>query len=219
MEISRRRRVPVMSVLVGLMAMTLLVPPALAGGAPSIVASPSSHDYGTIDAGTTATQAFTFTNGGGSATGAMVASLSGSFRFSITADTCTGASLGPKRSCSVTVQYAPTAEGENKTGTLTVASKKPAAVASVSLAGKSTPGEFQFQIDCEQYGGTFSTDPATDHNNTGATTLWTCDGWAATDAPDYLDKDTPLLVDCFPAPGFVSPAPADFPATVDTTCF
>ena len=41
----------------------------------------------------------------------------------------------------------------------------------------------------------------------------------AGERPDYLDKDTHLLVDCFPAPGFVSPAPADFPATVDTTCF
>ena len=39
------------------------------------------------------------------------------------------ASLGPKKSCSVTVQYAPTAEGATSSATLRAASKKPLAVA------------------------------------------------------------------------------------------
>ena len=75
------------------------------------------------------------------ATGALKVSLTGSSAFSITADTCTARSLGPKKSCSVTVQYAPTTAGSSDTGTLTAMSKKPAASASASLTGSTNGSE------------------------------------------------------------------------------
>jgi hypothetical protein len=57
---------------VALVAATLVLVAAAAGqpGTPPALAwSPSTHDYGTIDAGDTASQAFTLTNSGGSASG------------------------------------------------------------------------------------------------------------------------------------------------------
>ena len=117
----------------------VFVPTVLAGGAPSLGFTPVSHDYGTIDANTTGSQTFVLKNSGGTATGMLKASLSGSSAFSITADSCTGTALGPKKQCGVTVQYAPTTAGSSDSGTLTVSGKKPAANASATLSGKSTP--------------------------------------------------------------------------------
>ena len=121
-------------------ALALLAPAVgQAAAGPSIAFIPSSHDYGTIDASTTASKTFVLRNSGGKATGALKVTLAPSpSAFSMAADTCTGTSLGPKKSCSVTVQYAPTAAGQTDTATLTASSKKPPASASVSLTGKST---------------------------------------------------------------------------------
>jgi hypothetical protein len=63
--------------------------------------------------------------------------LTGSSAFSITGDTCSATSLGPKKSCTVTIQYAPTTAAENDTATLTAASNKPTARAAETLAGSS----------------------------------------------------------------------------------
>ncbi len=151
----------------GLVAVGVFAPVALAGGAPSIAFTPSSHDYATTDPGTTASQTFVLTNTGGSATGALTVSLSGSSAMSVTADGCTAKSLGPRKSCSVTVRYAPTTVVSSDTGTLTAMSKKPSAIATASLSG--TSGTFQdFQLDCEAFGGTF----ATGIDEFGA--FWTC---------------------------------------------
>lgn len=122
-----------------LAAVVLLVPLAgLAGGAPVLAWSPSSngsYDYGVVSPGQTASQTFTLTNSGGSATAVLSISLTGSTAFTSTADTCTATSLGPRKSCSVTVRYAPTTGGESDTATLIAASKK--AGASVTLTGTS----------------------------------------------------------------------------------
>jgi hypothetical protein len=131
-----RRRLPVL-VAVAIVAFTV-ISSAGAGGAPSIAFRPSSNVYGPIGSGTTASKTFTLTNSGGVATGALKVSLTGASAFSKTADTCTAASLGPKKTCSVTVQYAPTTDGASDSGTLTATSKKPAATASASLTGSST---------------------------------------------------------------------------------
>src|SRR6516162_8749290 len=57
----------------------------------------TSFDYGTLDAGAGATQpeTFTLTNSGGSASGTLAVTLSGPAVFTVTADSCTGRSLGP----------------------------------------------------------------------------------------------------------------------------
>lgn len=198
---------------VGLLAAVLLVPTALAGGAASIAFSPSSYDYGTVDAGTIVSHTYVLTNAGSGATGALAVTLSGSSAFAKTADTCTDASLGPKKSCSVTVQYAPTAEGATSSATLRAASKKPIAVATVSLTGASTPPKTQSQLDCESYGGTFA--PGT------GSTVWTCNGWTAVDDDDATDKLFALGDDCFADGGnnFGGTRPADDPtAAWRTTC-
>ena len=121
-------------------ALALLVPAvAQAGTSLRSPFNPSSHDFGTIAADADpASQAFTLTNPGTKATGALKVSLSpaSSSAFSITADTCTPMSLGPKKSCSVTVKYDPTSAGSSDSGTLIATSKKPAASGSASLSGR-----------------------------------------------------------------------------------
>jgi hypothetical protein len=115
---------------------------AYAGGAPSIGWSPTTsspppaYDYGSVDPAQPTSQTFTLTNSGGSATGMVTISLSGSTTFTKTADTCTGTALGPRKSCTVTVQYAPTTGGQTDTATLTARGKRSAASASITLTGQ-----------------------------------------------------------------------------------
>ena len=115
---------------------SLLVPRETQAGPPSIVFNPIVWDYGTIDAGTTASKTFVLTNLGDSATGSsLTVSLSSPWAFSKIADTCTGVSLSPKKSCTVTVQYTPTNFGTSDNATLSASGKKPAAVATATLTG------------------------------------------------------------------------------------
>jgi hypothetical protein len=109
--------------------------PAQAGSPPRLSWAPAtatgSYDYGTIDAGTNpAVETFTLRNSGGSGSSVLTIALSGSSDFTITSDTCTGTSLGPNKTCTVTVQYAPTVAGQTDTATLTATSNKHAARAS-----------------------------------------------------------------------------------------
>jgi hypothetical protein len=110
---------------------------ASAGGGPVLGWSPTTsqgtYNYGTLQAGQTVSKAFVLTNSGGSATAALKITLTGSGAFTKTADTCTGTSLGPRKSCSVTVQYAPTTPGQGDAATLTAASGK--TLASLTLLG------------------------------------------------------------------------------------
>ena len=168
-----RRGLPIASLAVlGVLSFT---PAALASSAaPSLSFTPSSWTAGPIDSGTTTTQTFTLTNTGDKASGAITITLPGSAAFTTTADTCTGRSLGPGKSCSITVQYAPASNAENDTATLTATSAKASATA--PLSGSSTnPNPFaQSQADCEAIGGTFSTDPSTDALGFGADFIWSC---------------------------------------------
>src|SRR6516164_5688852 len=111
--------------------------PAAAGGPPVLAFSPSPHDYGQVTLGQTASQTFTLANSGGSASAVLTVALSGSAAFTITADSCTATSLGPEKSCTVTVQFAPatSACAAAATASLTATGEKPAARAMVSLSG------------------------------------------------------------------------------------
>jgi hypothetical protein len=123
-------------------AVGLLVPAAgqAGGGAPALAWSPSTsgaYDYGTLDAGAGATKSvnFTLTNSGGMAAGTLKVTLSGSSAFTLTTDGCTGRSLGPKKTCGVTVQYAPASAGQSDSATLAATGEH--ASASLSLTGAS----------------------------------------------------------------------------------
>jgi hypothetical protein len=100
--------------------------------------SPSTNgtfDYGNVNVGQTASQEFTLTNSGGSATGMLSISLMDSEAFAITSDACTGTALGPRKSCTVTVEYAPTMAG-SKNATLTARGRRSATdPASITLTG------------------------------------------------------------------------------------
>ena len=95
--------------------------------------SPGTYNFGTVNAGQKLSQALTLTNSGGKASGALKVTLAGSSAFTKTADTCTGANLSSKKSCRVTVQYAPTTPGQADSATLTGTGKT--GTASLALAG------------------------------------------------------------------------------------
>lgn len=108
-----------------------------AGGPPSLAWSPStggSFDYGVVAVGHDSSQTFTLTNSGGSASAKLTIALSGSASFTITADNCR--SLGPGKSCSATVSYAPTASAGPETATLSANGKKDSATADLTLTGR-----------------------------------------------------------------------------------
>ncbi len=85
----------------------------------------ASYNYGTIDAtGADPVQTFTLTNSGRAGTSALKIALVGSTAFTITANTCIGVSLGPTKTCTVTVRYAPTTPSQTDTATVTATSNK-----------------------------------------------------------------------------------------------
>ena len=115
--------------------------PVVLGWAPTT--SPGSYNYGNLIAGQTAAKKFTLTNTGTAGSSALKITWTGPAAFTKTADTCTGTSLGPKKTCTVTITYtAPAVPGQADTATLTAAVNKPAVTATLALAGaaaKTTP--------------------------------------------------------------------------------
>jgi hypothetical protein len=110
---------------------------AQAGGPPSLEWSPSTggaFDYGAVAVGHDSSQTFTLTNSGGSASAKLTVALSGSASFTTTANTCK--SLGPGKSCTVTVSYAPTASAGPETTTLSASGNKDSAAADITLTGR-----------------------------------------------------------------------------------
>jgi uncharacterized repeat protein (TIGR01451 family) len=128
-----------------LLVLALSAPGAQAAGSASIAFSPATFNYGMIAKGSTATEVFTLKNAGGSATANVTVALTGSSAFSKTVDACSGRSLGPKQSCSVTVAYHPTMNGAKDSATLKATVKKSAATATAALTG-STPGKADLSI-------------------------------------------------------------------------
>jgi hypothetical protein len=98
------------------------------------------YDFGTLDSGAGATMSVTFTlsNSGGRSSAMIAANLTNvsGAAFSITADSCSATALGPNKSCQVTVEYAPTVNGESDSATLT-ATGVHASATSITLTGKS----------------------------------------------------------------------------------
>src|SRR5206468_10309140 len=118
-------------------AVAMLTPAAAqARVAPAIDWSPTTnigtYDYGAVTPGQTASQTFTLTNSGGSATAMLTVVLSPLAAFSMTSDACTGTSLGPNKSCAVVVQYAPSTAGQSDSATLSASGKKVDASATIT---------------------------------------------------------------------------------------
>jgi hypothetical protein len=138
------RVVGVLVVVAVAVAVAVVVPAAgQAGEAPAIAWTPTTgggaYNYGTLDANAseTASQAFTLTNSGGAASAALTVTLTGSSAFTLTANGCSATSLGPKKTCTVNVEYAPTTDGASDSATLTANGKKIGATASLTLTGTS----------------------------------------------------------------------------------
>jgi hypothetical protein len=113
--------------------------PAVAKTGPPVLAfTPSPFDYGQVTVGQTASQTFTLANSGGKASRALRVTLAGPTEFTITADRCTGRSLGPRKSCTVTVQFAAASVG-TVTATLTAVNNKHTILATDALTGTGAP--------------------------------------------------------------------------------
>jgi hypothetical protein len=210
MKLAAPRRILPAGLLALVFVVLALLAPAVgrAGGAPVLTFNLSSYNFGTLTPNTTASQTFTLTNSGGKGTGRLTLALSGSAAFSITAETCT--SLGPRKSCTVTVTYAPAA-GASDSATLSATSKKTPRSATVSLTGTSKSAS---QLLCESIGGTFALGgPAPWY-------LWTCNGWLARNKADLDAKHAALAQACFAEGGQVlaSGYNPPFPTTIETDC-
>jgi hypothetical protein len=102
---------------------------------PAAVAfTPASHDYGQVESGFPVSQTFTLANTGGTGTGALADTLTGPAAFTTTGDTCTGTSLEPGGTCTITVQFA-AASNASLTAILTAAGPNPGATATATLSG------------------------------------------------------------------------------------
>ena len=126
--------------------LVLLVPlGASAAGAPSLSFDPNAWVYGDptpIPPGATESKTFVLKNAPGrSATAALTVRITGpdAAAFTKKDDGCSGTSLGPNKSCSLRVEYSPSAAGAPQTATLMAMSKKPNATANASLTGHRTP--------------------------------------------------------------------------------
>jgi hypothetical protein len=114
-------------------AATLAAAPPLLGWAPTT--SPSTYDFGSVDVGDSLQRQFTLTNSGGTASAALAIGLTGSAAFDVVADGCSGVSVGPRKRCSVTIEYTPTSPGASATASLAAVGRKPDASATLSLRG------------------------------------------------------------------------------------
>jgi hypothetical protein len=109
-------------------------PPVATPAPASLSINPTSHSFGVVNV--SASKVFTVTNGGGSASGALSDSVTGSNAgdFSISEDACAGISLGAGASCTLKVTFRPSTPSF-ETATLNV-SGSPGGTASASLSGQ-----------------------------------------------------------------------------------
>jgi hypothetical protein len=108
---------------------------ASAGSGPAVLAfHPAPYDFGHVTVGERPERVLQLANTGGRASSALTVGVSGSPAFIITVDGCTGTSLGPGKSCTVTVRFTPAAVA-TVSAELTAVSKNRAAAATSALTG------------------------------------------------------------------------------------
>jgi hypothetical protein len=164
---------------------------AAAAQTPALAWSPPGPvSFGTLAPGaTSAPQVFTLKNNGGSASAALAITVTPASGFTITADHCTGTSLGPGKSCTVAVTYTPATPGQAGQATLKATGNKAATTASLTLTGasaKATPAITTTQKPATAAAGSAVADEATvtGGDNPGGTVTFnlydnaTCSGTA-----------------------------------------
>lgn len=104
-----------------------------------VTVSPTSHDFGNVDADVSPPATFTVTNIGGVPTGAVTATIMGAnpANFTVTANGC-AAGINGGASCPINVAFVRGSTPGKKTGNLVVAGAAPAV--GVNLSG--TPSGF-----------------------------------------------------------------------------
>ena len=104
---------------------------------PNISVSPAAKDFGNVVVGeSSAPQTFAVSNTGTAALSVGTVTISGD--FAITGDTCSGASVQPSNTCTVSAAFVPTAAG-TASGTLSIPSDDPdTPVFDVALSGTGT---------------------------------------------------------------------------------
>ena len=107
---------------------SLGVPAALAdgggdGGPKLVFLSSPSPDYGYVPAGSVETNTYTVENVGSGKGGALSVAAMGSGDWTIVSDTCSGVTLAPGQTCSVSISYEPLRPGDDMSVSLTVWAK------------------------------------------------------------------------------------------------
>lgn len=110
-----------------------------AGVAPTGALTPSANaNFGTVSIGSPVSKTFTYTNNGDGDATSVRATLTGS-NLTMTANTCgtssTPVTIAKNGTCSITVQYAPTAVGSLSGASLAVSGAHADAAASLTLTG------------------------------------------------------------------------------------
>jgi uncharacterized repeat protein (TIGR01451 family) len=99
---------------------------------------PSSVAFGTLNPGQSNMQTFSLLSSGTIPVSISAASLSGA-DYSVVSDGCSGLSLSPGSSCSVTLKYTASATPGGSSGTLTITSNGVGSPQTIGLTGASTP--------------------------------------------------------------------------------
>jgi hypothetical protein len=196
-----------------LLASALLAPTALASSAPSIsFASPSPTDGSTV---TTGSAQFVFTyNRTPKQTKSLVCVLQGPSSSSGACDNATASTSGSSSG----VSYGGLADGfYTLTVWLTLTDGgSVSATRHFSVAAKS-----QAQLDCESFGGTYSTDPASNPlaPPAGTSFAWGCNGWDPIYVFDLRLAETLIATDCDGSPGYSGYAVSIYGVGQWMTCF
>jgi hypothetical protein len=163
-----------------------------ASAAPAISFNPTSLSYGNQNVGTTsAAKSVTVTNTGTAALHVSIVALAGtnSGDFTISADTCTGATVAVNATCSVSVTFTPGATGA-RSATLTFTDDAGGSPQTVALSGAGTAAGIAFNPASLSFGnqGTGSTSaaqPVTVTNSGTATLHITSVTLTGTNAGDF----------------------------------
>jgi hypothetical protein len=124
-------------VALSLLTLGLLVPNAQAAGAPAVTFSPTSLTFGSQAIGTTsAPQSITVTNSG-TANVFINSAATHSLDFTEVDDGCSGLTLAPGTSCSVSINFSPTATGTRST-TFDLTDNAPNSPQTVPITGTGT---------------------------------------------------------------------------------
>jgi hypothetical protein len=203
-HLTTRRTVGLLAALVavGMVAVGFFAPAGQATQSPSISFTPNVQNFGVVAVGGSSSATLTLTNTGSSATAIQSVSLSGSPAFTITANHCT--SLGPNKSCTVTITYRPTMSGGD-IATLTAVSTK-SVTATATLVGGFTSfaqtacsgANCMLQTGSDSTGGSSSVTATGSNSSSGtlqagvATGSLACSGYGPNDL--NLDPNTYTVV-------------------------